>query len=133
MTASRVEPTPQRTALVVDDELVVRTVLRRFFGRHGWQVLEAENGEGALEILAGETLPDVVICDLNLPGLSGTAFCRRAIELRPQLASRLVLTSGDPLSAAAALDREHLDCPVLAKPFTLSDLDRILDTLSCAA
>jgi CheY-like chemotaxis protein len=133
MTASRAEPTHPRTALVVDDELVVRTVLRRFFARHGWQVLEADNGEGALEILASEMLPDVVICDLNLPGLSGTTFCRRVTELRPQLASRLVLTSGDPLTAAAALARENLDCPVLAKPFTLSDLDRILDTFFCAA
>jgi CheY-like chemotaxis protein len=122
-----------RTALVVDDEAVVRMVLRRFFGRNGWAVLEAENGERALEILAGDTLPDVVICDLNLPGLSGTEFCQRVIELVPLLASRLVLTSGDPLSASAALEREHLDCPVLAKPFTIADLDRILDTLSCAA
>ena len=133
MTASRVPPTPQRTALVVDDELVVRTVLRRFFARHGWQVLEAENGECALDMLAGETLPDLVICDLNLPGLSGTAFCKRVTELRPQLASRLVLTSGDPLSAAAALSKENLDCPVLAKPFTLSDLGHLLDRLTCAA
>lgn len=122
-----------RTALVVDDEAVVRMVLRRFFGRNGWAVLEAENGERALEILAGGTLPDVVICDLNLPALSGTAFCRRVTELRPALATRLVLTSGDPVSASAALERENLHCPVLSKPFTLDDLDRILDTLSCAA
>ena len=122
-----------RTILVVDDEHVVRMVLRRWFDRQGWTVLEAETAERALELLAGAATPDLVLCDLNLPGLSGTALCRRITEQHPVLASRLVMTSGDPGSAAAELQRASLRCPVLGKPFTLADLERLVDTVACTA
>jgi two-component system, cell cycle sensor histidine kinase and response regulator CckA len=120
--------TALRTALVVDDERVVRSVMRRFLQRAGWEVLEAETAEEALEVLGGgETQLDLVLCDLNLPGLSGSALCGRITTLRPELASRLVLTSGDPLAAAAELARESLQCPVLSKPFSLTELERVVD------
>jgi CheY-like chemotaxis protein len=122
-----------RTVLVVDDERVVRMVLDRYFGRQGWTVLEAETAEGALALLDGAPEPDLVLCDLNLPGLSGAALCRRITEKHPVLATRLVLTSGDPTSAAAELQRASLHCPVLGKPFTLADLERIVNTVARAA
>ena len=123
-----------RTALVVDDERVVRSVMRRFLERAGWEVLEAETAEQALDMLAAAgTQLDLVLCDLNLPGLSGSALCGRITTLRPELASRLVLTSGDPLAAAAELARESLLCPVLSKPFSLTDLERVVDGLLLVA
>ena len=124
---------PARTALVVDDEQVVRMVLRRFLDRQGWTVLEAETAERALELLAERPAPDIVICDLNLPGLSGAELCRRITELHPALASRLVMTSGDPSAASAELQRAALDCPILGKPFTLADLERVVDAVACTA
>jgi CheY-like chemotaxis protein len=133
MGAAAVSSMPTRTVLVVDDEQVVRTVLRRFFVRRGWSVAEAESAEQALEMLALDPLPELVVCDLNLPGMSGSVFCRRVVALHPVLATRLVLTSGDPLAAAAALERDSLHCPLLAKPFTLGDLDRLLDAVMRAA
>ncbi|HTK48997.1 MAG TPA: response regulator [Gemmatimonadaceae bacterium] len=133
MGATLESPVLARTAVVVDDEQVVRMVLRRFLGRRGWSVVEAESAEQALDAIAGagET-PDLVLCDLHLPGLSGSALCRRVGELHPALAGRLVLTSGDPLAAANELAQEGLDCPVLGKPFSLADLDALLDTLGAA-
>jgi CheY-like chemotaxis protein len=126
-------PVLARTAVVVDDEQVVRMVLRRFLDRRGWSVVEAASAEEALVAIAGAVeAPDLVLCDLQLPGLRGSALCRRIAELHPALARRLVLTSGDPLSAARELANEGLDCPVLGKPFTLADLDALLDTLSVA-
>ena len=121
-----------RTALVVDDERVVRTVLRRFFVRQGWTVVEAETGEEALALVSGDAMPEIVLCDLNLPGLSGTEVCRLISELHPALAERLVLTSGDPASARMAVEREALHCPVLGKPFSLADLERIVNAVSSA-
>ncbi|MDB4881858.1 MAG: response regulator receiver [Gemmatimonadetes bacterium] len=117
-----------RTVLIVDDERVVRSVMRRFLERSGWLVLEAETAEQALVLLGRQATPiDLVLCDLNLPGLSGSALCGRITTLRPELASRLVLTSGDPDAAACELARESLHCPVLEKPFSLMDLERIVD------
>ena len=126
-------PVLARTAVVVDDEQVVRMVLRRYFGRRGWSVVEAESAEQALGLIArADDVPDLVLCDLHLPGLSGSALCRRIAELHPSLAGRLVLTSGDPLGAARELGNEGLDCPVLGKPFCLADLDQLLDTIFVA-
>ena len=117
-----------RTALVVDDECVVRSVMRRYLERNGWVVLEAETADQALELLGQSSVSlDLVLCDLNLPGLSGSMLCGRIAALRPELASRLVMTSGDPDAAALELARESLLCPVLEKPFSLQDLERIVD------
>jgi two-component system cell cycle sensor histidine kinase/response regulator CckA len=115
-----------RTVLVVDDERVVRGLMRRYLERTGWCVLESESAERALELVGQSGVRiDLVFCDLNLPGLSGSALCGRITALRPDLASRLVLTSGDPDAAAEELARESLHCPVLEKPFTLVDLERV--------
>jgi two-component system cell cycle sensor histidine kinase/response regulator CckA len=125
---------PARHALVVDDEYAVRFVLRRFLERRGWSIQEAESAEQALQLLdGGATHLDAVIVDLNLPGLSGSALCRRIATLRPELAARLLVASGDASAAMVELARESLDCPVLAKPFELIDLERALDGLLTAA
>ena len=121
-----------RTVLVVDDEQVVRLVIRRFMQRSGWVVAEAESAEQALTMLDGVLIPDLVICDLNLPGLSGAELCLRITERQPALASRLVLTSGDPGSVSRELGRTSLDCPILGKPFSLIDLERVVDSVACS-
>jgi CheY-like chemotaxis protein len=121
---------PTRTALVVDDEQVVRLVLRRYLGRVGWRVVEAEPAERALELLAGGAAPDIVVCDRTLPGLSGAELCQRIAELHPALATRLVVTSGDAASAAAELEAASLDRPVLGKPFALAELQHLVDTVA---
>ncbi|MEO8563738.1 MAG: response regulator [bacterium] len=134
MSINSVAPTPTRIALVVDDERVVRTVMRRLLERRGWDVIESETAEQALEVLGDlSTRIDVVLCDLNLPGLSGSALCGRITTLRPELASRLILTSGDPRAAAAELKRQSLRCPLLEKPFSLSELERIVAGISLVA
>ena len=125
---------PTRTALVVDDESVVRMVLRRFLEGRGWEIFEAGSAEEALALLEDPRMTfDVVMCDLNLPGISGSALCGQITTLRPDLASRLIITTGDPSAAAADIERESLDCIVLAKPFSLGDLDRVLGGVACAA
>ena len=56
--------------VVVDDSLVVRAMLARQLDDHGYQVIEATDGESALTTCAAQ-LPDAVLLDLNLPGISG--------------------------------------------------------------
>lgn len=60
--------------LVVDDEPSVRTIVRLILEKAGYEVLEAENGETAIEALnAGENrlVLDVVICDIRMPKING--------------------------------------------------------------
>jgi two-component system KDP operon response regulator KdpE len=64
-----------RTILLIDDEPQIRRVLRSSLGSQGARIVEAQNGEEALEILRQQTV-DVVILDLNMPGMGGLEACR---------------------------------------------------------
>jgi DNA-binding response OmpR family regulator len=64
------------TVLVVDDDLTVRDVVRRYLELAGHQVALADNGEDALAWIASHR-PDLVVLDLMLPGIDGLEVCRR--------------------------------------------------------
>jgi cyclic di-GMP phosphodiesterase len=65
--------------LVVDDDPLVREVLLRFLEREGYEPVPAGSGEEALEILHVAP-PDLVLLDVQLPGIDGYAVCRRIKE-----------------------------------------------------
>jgi CheY-like chemotaxis protein len=73
-----------RKILVVDDEAGIRTVLRLALTRAGYEVAEAEDGEQALERIA-DSLPDLVLLDVMMPGMGGCAVCQILRE-NPQTA-----------------------------------------------
>ncbi len=70
---------------------------------------------------------DLVICDLQMPRLSGREFYGWLARTRPDLASRLVFSSGDLLSPEFAAFLTEAGRPVLPKPFDLSELARIVE------
>ena len=101
MTSTTSEPTSvnpvttRQTVLVVDDEAAVRTFLGRLLTEHGYHVGFAPDGPSAVEaVLLGR--PDVVLLDVNIPGMDGFEVCRR---LRSDPASRLT-----PIIIVTALD-----------------------------
>lgn len=61
--------------LIVDDEAQIRRVLRTTVSSHGYSVSEARSGEEALEAIRREK-PDLILLDVNLPGISGLDTCR---------------------------------------------------------
>ncbi len=65
----------QQTILVVDDEATIREVVRRYLELEGFQVIEAKNGNEALDKLQQHP-PDLVVLDLMLPGVDGWAITR---------------------------------------------------------
>ena len=81
--------------LVVDDDLTVRDVVRRYLERAGHQVALADNGEDALAWIARHE-PDLVVLDLMLPGIDGLEVCRRLRE-----------TSAVPVVMLTALGEEE--------------------------
>ena len=64
--------------LVVDDDIQIRRALRNAMSARGYEVIISSNGEDALDKAALE-LPDMVILDLAMPGMSGLEVCK---ELR---------------------------------------------------
>jgi two-component system cell cycle sensor histidine kinase/response regulator CckA len=120
--------------MVVDDDQNERSTLRRYLERRGWLVLEAGSAEVALQLLVRDAVRvDVVVVDMHVDGMTGSELCARLAKLRPALATRLILTSGDGHGAMEEMVRAALPCPVLPKPFALDDLDRLLDDVVAAA
>src|SRR5262249_20298488 len=79
------------TALIVEDQPLVRRAARRILRAAGYRVLVAENGEQALELTrkhAGAI--DLLVTDVIMPGLSGVELSRQLLALYPTLAVLLV-------------------------------------------
>lgn len=81
------------TILVVDDEILVRTLLRKTLASRGFQILEAATGEEALSTARNHEGPiDLLLTDIRMPGLSGWQV---AAEFRPMYPdARIIFMSG---------------------------------------
>lgn len=80
---------PNNTVLIVDDQLSAREVLRGLLTGQGYHLVFAASGEEALR-LARQSIPDVILLDVMMPGMDGFEVCRRA-RSDPQLAEAPIL------------------------------------------
>jgi PAS domain S-box-containing protein len=111
--------------MVIDDEAGVRTTLGRMFKRAGWSVREAASGDDGLAWLAtvpDAEAPELILCDLKMPGLSGREVYEQLSIRRPFLLSRIIFVTGDVVESVsngfiAASGRE-----VVEKPFTVAEI-----------
>ena len=102
--------------LLVDDEEAVRWVARRVLEADGWEVLEAADGQAALQLIgAREGRLTLVVTDLNMPGVTGRELAEVVSIFHPGLP---VLGITGFLSAVSH-DRR---LPILPKPFTAGSL-----------
>jgi CheY-like chemotaxis protein len=102
--------------LVVDDDLVIRALVRRMLEAAGYQVTEAASGRDALVRLRGAALPDYLVTDLKMADGSGGWLVSQVGYEFPTLLPRTVVVTGDATGAAAAHVAARWRCPVLAKP-----------------
>lgn len=93
---------PQGTVLLVDDSASVRALITTLLGRAGYRVVSAEDGEQALELFEGGR-PDVVLLDVNLPGISGWEVLERLRE-RSRVPIAMVSGMGDDASKVRGLN-----------------------------
>ena len=113
--------------LVVDDDTSVRTVVARALSRLGFTANEAPDGQRAIELFeANPGLYTLVIMDLRLPGMDGTAILSMLQRVRPDIP--VVLMSGmSHVEALNQFDGQGL-AGFLQKPFPLdSELRAVLD------
>jgi PAS domain S-box-containing protein len=116
-----VEPGAGETILVVDDEEPLCNLLRDVLTRRGYRVLVATDGQEALRLYrehAGGI--DLVILDMTMPGLSGTATFDALRQLDPH--ARILLTSGYTEERAAREAVARGAKGFLQKPFLISEL-----------
>lgn len=74
-----------RLILVVDDSLTVRSLVSKSLKGAGFSIIQAENGRVAMEIMRHEK-PDLILSDIDMPEMSGEAFCQ-AVHADPVFAS----------------------------------------------
>lgn len=91
------------TLLVVDDDTLLRTMVKDALADGGYTFTEASNGREALESLA-RSLPDAVILDLFMPELSGMDTLLQLRERAPTLPVLIVSSLDTPELMQAALD-----------------------------
>jgi two-component system, OmpR family, KDP operon response regulator KdpE len=104
--------------LVIDDESSIRKLLRMGLSAQGYDVVEAQNGKIALELLAQS--PALIILDLGLPDIQGHDLLQM-IRGRNDIVPIVVLSNrGDETGKVQALDLGADDC--LTKPFGMDEL-----------
>lgn len=113
--------------LLVEDDAVMRKVVRHQLERGGYAVVESSSGREALELLRGGVAPGFLVTDLRMADGSGGWLVGHVGYEFPSLIMRTVVISGDATSAAAAHVIARWRCPLLAKPF---DGQQLVDTLA---
>jgi len=115
-------------AIVIDDSKSMRMILKRIMGNLGYEVMEAEHGQDALDKLetAIDSLPDVALIDWNMPVMDGLSFVQRVRtdnRFRP-ITLMMVTTESEQSQIVRALAAGAHEYVI--KPFTA---DAIADKL----
>jgi two-component system KDP operon response regulator KdpE len=105
--------------LIVDDEIPIRRFLRTSLSAQGFQVLEAEDGKSALDLLRRHQI-DLLILDLGLPDMDGLEIIGRLRQSRSTVPILVLSSRGDEEGKVNALDMGADD--YVTKPFGMDEL-----------
>ena len=113
--------TGDSTILLVEDEEPVRNFAARALRNKGYNVLEADCGEQALDVIAehGESL-DVIVSDVIMPGMSGPEMIKQIVPDHPDV--KIIFISGYAEDAFTDSFGDDYEFNFLPKPFTLKQL-----------
>ncbi len=108
------------TVLVVDDESVIRLLVREVLQDLGFNVIEAEDGPSGLSMLQSTQRVDLLVTDVGLPGLNGRQLADAARAVRPGL--KVLFITGYAANAAIGKGVLAPGMEILTKPFSLDAL-----------
>ena len=119
-------PHGSRKVLLVDDDDLIQSSVQAVLECLGYvAVTTAKSGEEALALLEAGLEPDVVILDMNMPGLGGMGTLPRLRALRPALP--VLLATGRVDQTSLTLASAHPGVTLMAKPFGLKELQQHLE------
>ena len=113
----------KKKILIVDDEDSVRYSFRKLFREPGCEILEAPNGLEALSVIKKEK-PDLVLMDIEMPGLSGLDAIQRIKATNPQLPVIIITAFGTSERVIAAMKYGAFE--YLEKPFDVARLKAVI-------
>jgi CheY-like chemotaxis protein len=111
------------TALLVDDEFLVRMSTAEMLGELGYNVVEANSAEEGLRLIREGLRPNLVVTDHLMPGMNGTDFVRLVRSEQPGV--QVLIVSG-----YAEIDGVEPDLPRLVKPFLKDELAAVVAPLA---
>jgi DNA-binding NtrC family response regulator len=118
-------PEATKHLLLVEDEAPLREAVAERLADHGFDVVQAETGERAVEALT-EFAFDIVITDLRLPGIDGTQVVEAAVERYPDIIPIVMTGYGTVRDAVAVIKRGAMD--FVTKPFQFDELMHALNS-----
>ncbi len=121
------KPTPPTILLVDDEELLVRAYTRLL--RRRYRVQTTADGSEAIARLESGLCPDVILCDVAMPGMDGLHFLRDLRERELPFARRLLFVTGGALSPKMAAALAGSGVPVLHKPMNRTELLAAIDVM----
>jgi signal transduction histidine kinase/CheY-like chemotaxis protein len=115
------------TVLVVDDDELIQSSMQAILDLLGHTVITASSGKEAVAKLEARFEPDLIILDMNMPGLDGGETLPLLRSLRPSVP--VLLATGRTDQAALDLIAANTDVTLLAKPFSAAELKQYLGSL----
>ena len=116
-------PDPTKHLLLVEDEAPLRQAIAEQLADRGYHVEQAESGEVAIARLADFAF-DVIVTDLRLPGVDGSAVIEAAVARYPEIIAIVVTGYGTVKDAVEAIKRGASD--FVSKPFQIDELLHVL-------
>src|SRR6266487_2453894 len=116
-------PDPTKHLLLVEDEAPLRQAIAEQLGDRGYHVEQAETGEAAV-VRLGDFAFDIIITDLRLPGVDGSAVIEAAVARYPDIIAIVVTGYGTVKDAVEAIKRGASD--FVSKPFQIDELLHVL-------
>ena len=128
MEASSESKAKKGIILLADDEETIIEVCSQMLQRLGYQVLEASDGQRAIDIFEKEKdAIDIVLLDMRMPGMNGAAVYQRLIQIQPKV--KVILFSGyfDNKNIRKILDNKNVD--LIQKPVRLKQMSQKLESM----
>lgn len=114
--------------LIIDDQKTMRSIVRQLLDQIGTRnVIEAENGQEALDLLAhmnAEETPDVIICDLHMDKLDGMEFVNTLRRSKHRVLKEIpvLILTGDTDRMVHEVTRQVGAARIMIKPISSQDL-----------
>jgi len=117
--------------LVIDDEAPIRSLMERLLGKQH-EVVKAESGAAAIELLEHDQSFDLIICDMMMPAVSGMDLHKWLVDKNPELAKNVLFITGGAFTPKTREYLAQIDNLRVEKPFDSKDLQHMVNELISA-
>jgi CheY-like chemotaxis protein len=125
--------TRKAKGLVVDDEKIILTYLRRLLSGWGYETDLVNNAKEAIEMIKSNSY-DFILLDIKMPEMNGTRLYHYIEKLKPDMVKKIIFATGDILENSTSAFLQEIKALTLTKPIDIEKLkisiDKILDANS---